>query len=272
MLSLQKHHIMDLYCIVDELVIEEDNHKGGRPPLMNKKELVTILVWNVCTLKQKTLKDIHTSLCMYHKDDFKHIPKYSAFVDACQQAIPALEQMLSYLLESKASIRIVDSTMIPVCKLVRSNHHKVAKSVATYGKNHQGWHYGFKMHTTVDLKGNLSSIYFTGAHFHDAQALPFVLNKHTRIVVGDGTYNARVMRERIWRDCRCHVVAKVHPKQTKKLMTHWQHLLLLVRPKIESVFDYLKEHLHLVTSFPRSVRGFYFHYLKTLVGYCFLKG
>lgn len=50
-------------------------------------------------------------------------------------------------------------------------------------------------------------------------------------------------------------------------MTKWQHWLLKTRTKIESVFDYLKEHLHLVSSFPRSVPGYFFHCLRILSGY-----
>jgi len=28
--------------------------------------------------------------------------------------------------------------------------------MATFGRNHQGWHYGFKLHVSVDLEGRLS--------------------------------------------------------------------------------------------------------------------
>lgn len=270
--SLQKHHIMDLYCTVRDLVPEESKEKGGRPPLMTKQEVLTVLVWNVCTLRQKTLKDIHTSLCIYHQDDFPRIPKYNAFIKACHDCIPLLEKLLSQLLVQNTPLRIVDSSMLPVCKLVRADRHKVAKGIAAYGKNHQGWHYGFKLHASIDMEGRLAQAYFTEASFYDAQALPFILNESARIAVGDGTYQASVMRSRIWREYECHIVAPVHHKQVTKLMTSWQHKLLSYRPKIETVFDYLKEHLHMVTSFPRSVNGYLFHYLKTLVGYCFLKG
>ena len=58
-----------------------------------------------------------------------------------------------------------------------------------------------------------------------------------------------------------------HPRQNKKIVTGWQDFLLKARPKIETVFDFLKEHLHLITSFPRSVKGYLFHYLKVLLGY-----
>jgi len=50
-------------------------------------------------------------------------------------------------------------------------------------------------------------------------------------------------------------------------MPEWQHKLLTFRSKIESVFDYLKEHLHLVSSFPRSVMGYLLHYVRILLAY-----
>jgi len=63
------------------------------------------------------------------------------------------------------------------------------------------------------------------------------------------------------------VVSQPHFKQNKKLITDWQYALLRTRPKIESVFDYLKEHLNLVSSFPRSVAGYLLHYVRILLGY-----
>lgn len=63
------------------------------------------------------------------------------------------------------------------------------------------------------------------------------------------------MRKRIWDRYSTIVIAPPHPKQTKKIAAPWQIELLNVRSKIESVFDYLKEYLHLVSSFPRSMNG-----------------
>jgi hypothetical protein len=50
-------------------------------------------------------------------------------------------------------------------------------------------------------------------------------------------------------------------------MAFWQFFFLGQRSKIEAVFDMLKEHLHLVSSFPRSVRGSLVHYVRILLGY-----
>ena len=157
--------------------------------------------------------------------------------------------------------------MLPVCKLIRAQKHKVAKNIADYGKNHQGWHYGFKLHASINLKGQLAGIALTPANVHDLHMIPKILNDKTDIAVGDGGYTASVMRQKIWEQYGCGIISPPHPKQRKKLMTWWQGKLLKMRPAIESMFDYLKNHLHLVTSFSRSVRGYLLHYLRVLLGY-----
>ena len=101
--------------------------------------------------------------------------------------------LLQQLLCGDAPIKFVDSTMLPVCKLERSSFHKVARSIAEYGKNHQGWHYGFKLHASITARGELCSIALTPANVYDAQMMPRILNKHTKIAVGDSHYGAKVM-------------------------------------------------------------------------------
>lgn len=266
-LSLEPHHIIDLYVLIDDLVPQNAKPKGGRPTILRDSELMTALIWNILTVRQKTLKDVHRWLLLYHRGDFPKIPRYSAFIDHCHRAAPLLYAILQRLLVTTADLRFMDSTMVPVCRRIRAHDHKVAKTIAAFGKNHQGWHYGFKLHASVDVRGRLCGIAFTPANVHDAQMMPKILNEETDIAVGDTAYNARVMRTKIWDAYGTLIIAPPHPKQNKKLMTDWQHLLLLMRPKIESVFDYLKEHLQFVTSFPRSVRGYLLHYLRVLIGY-----
>lgn len=87
------------------------------------------------------------------------------------------------------------------------------------------------------------------------------------MLVGDSHYGASPMRKRLWKKYGIIVIAPPHYKQRKKLMSGLQFLLLHMRSKIEATFDYLKEHMHLVSSFPRSVNGYAVHYLRTLLGY-----
>ena len=105
------------------------------------------------------------------------------------------------------------------------------------------------------------------SNVYDAQAMPKILNEHCRLAVGDTLYGARVMGERIKREYGTIIIAPPFPKQKKKIAAPWQIKLLNMRSKIESVFDYLKEHLNLVSSFPRSEAGYVLHYVRILLSY-----
>lgn len=265
MLFLHTHHIVDLYFWVDDILPKKLPQKTGRPLSVSDAEVVTVLIWNTVTLKQSTLKDIFDAVNLYHEKDFPTFPKYSSFVDHCHKVIPQFLTLIELLLQS-SDIGFVDSTMLDVCKMHRADSHKVAKHKAQFGKNWQGWHYGFKLHATIVPSGALSSIHFTGANEYDAQVLPHLVNGQ-KILCGDTLYGASVMRQYIWEEFGTVIIALPFPKQNKKIATPWQNLLLNMRSKIESVFDYLKNHLHLVSSFPRSMSGYLIHYLRVLVSY-----
>lgn len=267
MLFLHSHHIVDLYCWTDDVVATSSVRGLGRPLTLTDTEMVTALVWSTVALRQKTLKDAHRTLILYHASDFPQIPSYATFVRRAHHAIPLFYQVLTSLLSDTEAVRIMDSTMLPVCKVHRARDHKVARGIAEFGKNWQGWHYGFKLHASVSLDGRLCGFAFTGANVYDAQMMHRLLNIHTRVAVGDTLYGARVMRERMWRRYGTIIISPPWPSQKKKLATLWQIDLLNRRSKIESVFDYLKEHLHLVSSFPRSVAGYFLQYLRVLFSY-----
>lgn len=268
MLSLHPQHITDLFVGIDDLIpTQARNPLGGRPAVLTNSELVTLLVWNTLVLHQKTIKDLHTFASFYLRAEFPELPKYQGFLAHCHRAAPVMFSVLQFLLCADAPIKLLDSTMLPVCKLKRAEKHRVAAGIAAFGKNHQGWHYGFKLHVSITPDGQLCAAVLTPANVHDAQVMPKILNKQTRVAVGDSHYGARVMGRLIWEHYGTIIIAPPHWKQKKKLMASWQHLLLNHRSKIEAVFDVLKEHLQLVTSFPRSPFGYLVHYARILLGY-----
>lgn len=264
MLFLSPQHIVDLYCWVDSHL--PSTRTIGRPCVMNDTEMITILIWCTCTLKQKTLRDCYDTLCLYHQHDFK-TPSYQTFVRRSHEVTEHMFFLLSQLLCDTEPVRLMDSTMLPVCKNHRIDDHKVAKNIANFGKNWQGWHYGFKLHASTTLDGKLCGLALTPANVHDAQMEYKLLNEHCDVAVGDTLYGARVMRARMWRRYQTIIIAPPHPKQKKQIATQLQIKLLERRSKIECVFDYLKEHLHLVSSFPRSIYGYLVHYIRILLSY-----
>jgi len=266
-MSLQLHHITDIYVLVDDCLPKLNQHQIGRPVILTDSEVVTILLWNSLIVRQKTLKGVLEYTKLHLNKEFPKLPSYQSFVASCHRTLPLLLHVLENMLFDQTKLRFVDSTMLQVCKLQRASGHQVAKNIAAYGKNHQGWHYGFKLHASVDAQDRLCGLCLTPANIHDIHPLRKILNKHCNIAVGDGSYNASVMRKIIWNRFKCLVVAPPHPKQRKKIMTGWQHVLLNAKSKIEAVFDYLKEHMHLVSSFPRSVNWYILHYVRILLGY-----
>lgn len=270
--ALQKHHIVDLFVWVDDAVASADQtkvsitNKGGRPSALCDSELLTILIWDGLNEPHKTLKAMYSWITRDYGDCFR-LPAYQNFVAHCHRLLPTMVWLLQTLLRYDAKLRFADSTMLPVCKNHRADDHRVAREVAAWGKNWQGWHYGFKLHASIDADNNLTGIYFTPADGYDAQSIGQLVKGSTEVLVGDSHYGASVMRRRLWKRYGILVVAPPHYKQRKQLMSSLQFLLLNMRSKIEATFDYLKEHMHLVSSFPRSVAGYFVHYLRTLLGY-----
>lgn len=265
-LSLQSDNIVDIFAVLDEYITQAPKPRGGRPSSLQDSEVVTILIWNCLTsIRQRTLKDIHLWILMYHHRDFPKIPKYGAFVAHCHRLLPTMVWFLEQLLVP-ATVQFADSTKLPVSRNHRAPSHKVAKGIAWWGKNWQGYWFGFKLHAAIDAKGRLSEVAFTPADVYDGHVMPGLVNG-TKIVVGDSHYGDKIARQKMWDLFGIIIVAPPHYKQDKQIMAKWQEMLLNLRSKIESTFDILKEHLNLVSSFPRSVKGYLVHYVRILLGY-----
>jgi hypothetical protein len=238
----------------------------GRKATLNDSEVVTILAFNLLTCQQQTLRQVYGWVSQYHASDFPNLPNYQNFVKHCHRLVPTPAAMLNGLLASEAELRLMDSTMLEVCRLVRKRRHKVARGYAKVGYNHQGQHYGFKLHASIDNEGRLCAYVFSDALVHDSRAIPYLVNQHTKVVVGDSGYRSALHKKLNHLSGTIFVVPP-HYKQKQQVLTKSQLKLLRRRPKIEAVFDYLKQHLHLQSSFPRSIQGYALHYLRVLLGY-----
>ncbi|MFH2063298.1 MAG: IS982 family transposase [bacterium] len=264
-------NITDLFVWIDEMLPKRISEKAvGRPRALTDGEMVTILVWNVLVLKHKNWKDLHRFLRVYHRRDFPRLPKYNTFLVLCHRVAEVCFRILQRILITDAPLKFMDGTMLPVCKHKRADDHKVAKGTADFGKNWQGWHYGFKLHASVTRDGKLCALAFSQASVHEKNIVSKLLGAFTRVAVGDSSYGGKNPRETLWKTRGTYILAPAFHGQ-KKLMAQWQKDLLEQRSCIESVFDYLKEHLHLVTSFPRSVYGYLAHYAMVLLGYQVMK-
>lgn len=270
---LHSHHILPLYVWVDDAVASagQTEKRIGRPSVLRNSEVITILAFNLLTVQQQTLRQVYDWVRQYHGSDFPALPNYQNFVAHCHRVVPQVAALLNQLLATGASLRFLDATMLEVCKLVRRRWHRVARGVAHTGHNWQGEHYGFKLHASIDNSGRLCAFVLTSANVHDSRAIPVLVNEYTRVAVGDSGYRSAPLHRKVKRAYGTLILTPPHYKQRTQVMTEWQRRLLKRRPKIETVFDYLKQHLHLQSSFPRSVQGYALHYLRILFGYQLLQ-
>jgi len=135
---LHRNNIVDVFVWVDDSLPKQlPNPKGGRPAKLLVSETVTILLFSSLTAPQKLLKNIWRWVQTNHQEDF-NLPAYSKFIEHCHKALPALLWLLERTLERDAPICFMDSTMLQVCKLIRAERHRVARSIAAFGKNWQG--------------------------------------------------------------------------------------------------------------------------------------
>src|SRR3954453_2228201 len=135
---LRAHHITDLLAMVDNLVPRRlPNARGGRPVVLCQNEVITLLVFSSLTAPQRTLTGIYRWAQVHFYRRF-HLPAYNSWMRKCIQALPVMLRLLDQLPVKDAALRLMDSTMLEVCKLVRADRHRVARGVAAFGKNHQG--------------------------------------------------------------------------------------------------------------------------------------
>lgn len=205
MRALQKHHIVDIYVWVDDYLPKET--KPGVKSVLRDSELLTILIWDGFSEPHKNLSAVYSWIKREYADYFPKLPRYQNFVAHCHRLLPKLMWLLQSLLVSDAPLRFADSTMLPVCKPIRADRHKVARGIAQFGKNWQGWHYGFKLHSAIDHKNRLAALVFTPTNEHDNQVMECLVNNQTRILVGDSHYGGSVMRRRLWKRYKTIVIA-----------------------------------------------------------------
>lgn len=60
--------------MIDDTLVSLPNSKGGRPSVLKDSEVITILVFNILTVQQKTLRQIYDWIHQYHSSEFPKMP------------------------------------------------------------------------------------------------------------------------------------------------------------------------------------------------------
>jgi Transposase DDE domain len=202
------------------------------------------------------------SVCTY-KTVVVNLNKYASLLPL------VLKFCIQRNLQLAETLKHIDSTDIPVCLIKNSKHHSIMKDYGAYGHNSKGFYYGVKLHIVADVTRLPLNFIFTKANVADVKAAADVIADIPGIFVGDAGYISKVLEQQVQIDHIRYIITK-GKKGMKKLATEFDTWAYSTRMNIENIFNQLKERYGLVTSLPKSVKGYFANYLYSLTA-CFIK-
>jgi hypothetical protein len=175
---------VDIYCLVGEFcreiektvencrLPEENVRKTGKKSfILSDSEVITVMILfhqSHC----RDLKYFHINRVRNRQADFPQTVSYSRFVELQRRALlPAVIFLQVCCPEKCTGISIIDSAPVRVCHIKREKSHKVFKGLAAEGKSAVGRFFGFKLHPTVNDKGEITEFLITQAGIDDREPL-----------------------------------------------------------------------------------------------------
>ena len=278
MISVDK--VRGIYTLVDEFCQEFEKfmkphqigNKPKRKPRMNSAEVITLMI--VFHLSGfRTFKHFYVFYVQKHmQQEFPKTVSYNRFVELMQSNLMALTMFSKTCALGKCTgISFVDSTPIRVCKNKRIKRNKVFKDLATVGKSTMGWFYGFKLHITINDKGEIMSFCVTQANVDDRD--PLKNESFLKAVFGklfaDKGYISQKLQQMLFVD-GIQLVTSIRNNMKNSLMDMSDKILLRKRSIIETVNDELKNICQVEHSRHRSVANFMTNLVSGIIAYFFL--
>jgi Transposase DDE domain len=261
-------HRLLLAKLPPSLPMPDQSHPPTKKTKLPLVMLVSLILFRFFT-GHGNWKDYYRHLKSYHHGkDIGLLPNYKNFMRSVHQLVGYALVFLEALrkqCKQGITLQFADSTKLQACSIKREFTHKVAKGIATKSKSTMGWFYGFRLHLVCDVHGRILAWRITTAAFDERKGLALIWEDLSGLVVADAGYlgyNWQVAASELGLTLMTAV-----KKNMKKLMTKWQHQLLKARQRVETVYSVLKLRMGLETTLPRSVMGFFAHYVWCLLAY-----
>jgi len=274
-----KEQITDIFCLVDEFMIEFEAHldhhsigkKPKRKPKLSMSEVMTIMIlFQLSGIR--CFKWFYNQYLKRHlSNEFPCLVSYNRFVELQKKALfPMAVFAKTCTLGDCTGISFADSTPIRVCKNKRIFNHKVFDGIATRGKSTMGYFFGFKLHIIVNELGQILDFQITQANVDDRTPLKENLLK--RIwgkLYGDKGYVSKKLTEVLFED-GIHLITGIRKNMKNTLMPLFDKIMLRKRSIIETINDQLKNICMIEHSRHRSFHNFLNNILAGIIAYSFL--
>lgn len=236
-------------------------------PGLSLSEVLTILVYYHSSrfdcFKHYYLIKMQTG----YKKYFPKLPSYNRFVERIPEVAMLAALYLQYKQSKFNGAGYIDSTPLRVCHNKRTNSHKVFKLEARLGKSSMGWFYGFKLHIICDFMGNIIKCRITQGAANDLKVGKEMMKGLTGKIYADKGYIGKKEFAELL-DKGLILVTGIRKTMKNRLLEIWDKILLKKRSLIESVYNIMKNVLHLEHSRHRSVTNAGIYYITTIIAYC----
>lgn len=275
--------LVELFCAIDDFVkvfepfynqnlIEAKILKRIRKSKLSLSEVMTIIVY-YHYLGYKNFKYYYIRhVCKYLKKDFPNLVSYNRFVELMSKALIPLIVYLNIKLGKATGISFIDSTSLNVCHNRRIHSHKVFKGLAQRGKTSKGWFYGFKLHLTINDKGELLGLFVTPGNVDDRneQVIQNITKNIFGKMYGDKGYVSKILFELLFKR-GISLFTKIKKNMENKLMPMYDKLMLKKRALIECVIGQFKEKCNIEHTRHRSIINFFVNIVSALINYTFFE-
>ena len=237
-------------------------HKStGRPLAIKPEETIALSLFKQTNgiKTKKSIWKIFNLECSY-KTLVVNMNRLSVY------ALLILNSILHWNRKNSHLVKHTDSTDIPVCLNKNATRHKIMQGFASWGHSGKGFYYGLKMSLTSDLNRNVLAISFASANSDDRKTFKKMNKNINGIFVADAGYFSKDLEKEFYVENKKILFAKPRANM-KKIITEFQYHLYNTRMLIELNFRNLKMLYAFLTSFPRSVDGYFANYIYSILAY-----
>jgi hypothetical protein len=175
--------------------INKGGKRRGRKRGIRVVDIIAIGVW----YSQSGLKNLK-QFCQgaegeWLREYYPKMPEYSNLLKQLKKWGKVIKA-ISTEIESEG-IQSIDSTGLPVCRMIRAKRHKSFKEQAKRVHSSVGVMYGIKLHLVIDERGKIIWEKLTGGDIDDREGAREAGKQIKGVMVGDKGYLSKKLKEEL---------------------------------------------------------------------------
>lgn len=267
------YYLVDNFCkIFNEwekaklLPSNKIRYKSGNLSLAELLSIVLYFYLSPC----KDFKNYYLYFLPAKYPDYFKLVGYSRIIQLWPSLVLPLVILMHQLKGETTGIYFIDSTKLQICHNKRTSSNKVFGNKARMGKSSYGWFMGYKLHLIINNKGEIMAIKITKGNKSDLSCVSALTQGLQGKLFGDKGYISKDLFDKLMhRDLR--LFTGIRKDMKNHLLELEDKILLRKRTLIESIFNVLKNRMHLEHTRHRSPLNFLVHILACIISYAITK-